>query len=128
MRFVTAAAPILAAALVLVASGLARAEPSRMTAQNIREGLIGNSLAGIWGNTPFRTYLQPDGVMFYRPRGGGLEVGKWRIDEENDLYCAWTAKVGWRCYELYWEGRNVYWSLPGSDERHKSLIIGGRQL
>ena len=128
MRFATAAAPILAVALLLCAGSAARAEATRMTARDIQEALIGNTLAGIWGNTPFRTFLQPDGVMYYRPRGGGLEIGKWRIDEENDQYCAWTVKVGWRCYELYRDGPVVYWSLPGSDERHRSRLIGGRLL
>ena len=125
---VAASAILVVVGLIAACGTAANAEEQRMNSQQIREALSGNSVEGMWGNTPFRTYFQPDGVMLYKPRGGPLETGKWRIDESQDLYCAWTARQGWRCYELYRNGRTILWSVPGGDERYISQIRGGRQF
>lgn len=128
MRMAAALAALMAVGLVLAGGKGSDADERRMTSLEIREALSGNSVEGMWGNTPFNTYFQPNGVMLYKPRGGPLETGKWRVDEKDDLYCSWTARLGWRCYELYREGRTIVWSVPGGGERYVSEIQGGRQF
>lgn len=128
MRLVRTAVPLFAVAIVVLVSTAAGAEPRKLNAREIREALTGNSVEGTWGNTPYRSYFQPNGVILYKPCGGPRETGKWRIDEENDLYCGWTARLGWQCYEVYRDGRTIIWGVPGSEQRFSSRIVAGRQL
>jgi hypothetical protein len=128
MRVAAAAAVLFAVGLIVTVGRGSGAEEQRMTSLEIREALSGNSVKGLWGNTPFHTYFQPNGVMLHKPRGGPLETGKWSVDETQDLYCSWTARAGWRCYELYRDGRTIVWSVPGGKERYLSEILGGRQF
>ena len=128
MRMAAALAALMAVGLTLAGGNSSGAAERRMTGSEIREALSGNSVEGVWGNTPFHTYFQPNGVMLYKPRGGPLETGKWRVDDAQNLYCAWTARQGWRCYELYRDGRTIVWSAPGGQERYVSEIQGGHQF
>ena len=128
MRLFLAAAPMLIAALLTGAVRPVLADERPMSADEIREALAGNTVEGLWRNTPYLSYFQPNGVTLFRPEGGEQETGKWRIDKDKDQYCAWLARTGWRCYRLYRDGRTVIWETPGTEERFPSRIIPGRQL
>ena len=99
-----------------------------MTALQIFEALAGNTVEGVWGNTPYRSYFRPDGLTLYQPKGGAQESGKWRVDKKKDQYCSWWARSGWSCYEVYRDGRAIIWVIPHSGERYPSRILPGKQL
>lgn len=128
MRSLAAAAPVLAVALFIVSGDPALGEERKMNAGQIREALTGNTVEGKWGNTPYRSYFQPNGVTIYKPKGGEADMGKWRVDEENDQYCSWWARSGWGCYDLYRDGRRIIWGIPNSETRYPSKILPGKQL
>ena len=103
-------------------------EPAKMTGKAIREALTGNTVDGVWGERPYRSYFRPDGLTIYKPEGAPAENGKWRVDEDKDQYCSWWARTGWSCYNLYRDGRTIYWEIPGGDTRYRSELLGGKQF
>ena len=128
MRSPVAAAGLFAAIIVLAVGRPSQGEERKMTALQIFEALAGNTVEGVSGRTPYRSYFRPDGVTLYQPDDGPRETGKWRVDEEKDQYCAWWARSGWSCYEVYRDGRQIIWVVPYSGKRYPSRIIPGKQL
>ena len=99
-----------------------------MEALQIFEALAGNTVVGVWDNTPYRSYFRPDGLTIYQPNGGTAVSGKWRVDREKDQYCSWWARSGWSCYDIYRDGRTIIWVVPYSGQRYPSRILPGKQL
>jgi len=128
LRSVVAAAPILAALLVLALAPIAQAADQKMSARQISEALTGNSVAGVWRGTSYKSYFRPDGLTIFQPSNGVAESGKWIIDKRTDRLCNWWAKSGWSCYDLFRNGRDIIWSIPGTDERYPSKLLPGNQL
>ena len=94
-----ALAAALATLFLAVAPAAAQAEPVRLSGAEIALALTGNTVDGLWGSTPYRSYFDASGVTLYQPEGRPAERGKWRADEAQDLYCSHWERSGWSCYE-----------------------------
>ena len=128
MRCLVGTLPALLTALVIVGPQPALGEERKLSGQQIREALTGNTVSGEWGGTPYKSYFRPDGLTVYKPKDRPEESGRWRVDEENDQYCSWWARTGWSCYNVYRDGKTIIWEIPGDDTRYPSLLLGGNQL
>lgn len=126
MRLPARLAPVLL--LLAAAPAAARAEPERLTGAEIAAVLTGNTVDGLWGGTPYRSYFDASGLTLYRPEGRPAERGRWRADQERDLYCSHWERSGWSCYEIYREGETIIWALPGGGSRTRSTLLQGDQL
>ena len=124
----TATPVALLALAILLATGPARAEPKKLTAAGIAEALAGNTIEGLWGATPYRSYFDADGTTLYQAEGRPVDRGRWRADAAKDQYCSWWEQSGWSCYEIYREGETIIWAIPRSDTRYPSTLLEGRRL
>lgn len=78
--------------LLLLPSLQAVAQSTTLGATEIRERLIGNSLAFHHKGTLIgRRYLAEDGTTVFDPLRGFQIPGHWEIDEETDRLCMWDA-------------------------------------
>lgn len=83
---------VIASSLVLLSPLEATAQQPALSAAEIRERLIGNSLVFQHkGQTHGRRYLAEDGTTVFDPVRGFRIPGHWRIDEETDRLCMWDA-------------------------------------
>lgn len=118
----------LALVLLLLVPASAWAEPERLTGAEIAAALTGNTVDGLWGGTPYRSYFDAGGFTLYQPAGQPAERGQWRADQERDLYCSHWERSGWSCYEIYRDGDTIIWALPGGGTRTPSTLLQGDQL
>ncbi len=123
-----ALAAVLATLFLAVAPAAAQAEPVRLSGAEIALPLTGNTVDGLWGSTPYRSYFDASGVTLYQPEGRPTERGKWRADEAQDLYCSHWERSGWSCYEIYRDGETIIWALPNGGARYPSTLLPGDQL
>lgn len=120
--------PLLGLCLVLLAIGYTDAAERKLEAEEIAAVLSGNTVAGLWGETAYKSYFDPSGLTIYQPEGGPPDRGKWRVDGENDRYCSHWERSGWSCYDIYQEGDQIIWQLPSGGERYPSTLLVGDKL
>jgi len=120
----------LALTLALLVAGDVGADVDerKLNAQEIVQALTGNTVAGVWGKTPYRSYFAPDGITIYQPEGGPPDRGKWRVDGEAHRSCSHWERSGWSCYDLYRNGDTLIWEIPGEGTRYSSVLLAGRQM
>ncbi len=101
----------------------AAAEEKPMTTAEIAAALTGNTVHGMWGETEYYSFFDSNGVTIYTTRKGS-DPGTWSA--KNDQYCSIWAGTGEDCYDLLADGDKIIWIVPGSGERHPSMLIQGK--
>lgn len=112
-------------ALALPAGALA-AEGTRLTADQIKVLLAGNTAFGEWEGTAYRQYFSPDGGTVYLPDGGDPDEGKWRVDAGENLYESWWESTGWVAYAIERRDDQLYW--VDGEKAHVFTVREGEQL
>lgn len=107
---------------------VARAEARKLNAREIAEALTGNTVEGLWGQTPYRSYFGDNGITLYKPQGRAIDRGRWKVDKTSHQYCSWWERSGWSCYDLYREGDSIIWGIPGTSTRYPSALLEGKRL
>ena len=92
--------PALVAILVLSGVALDAAE-RKLTADEIRLALTGNTVEGNWRGTPYRSYFAADGTTIYLAQGSEPTRGRWHADAAKGQYCSKWGAFGWDCYDIY---------------------------
>lgn len=94
------------ASLSLLFSACSSAQPTgRLTGDQIRSTLIGNTIAGQIMGGEYSEYYQADGVI----RGRDY-LGAWTI--EGDTLCVEYEGLEKSCYALELDGTSVKWLTP----------------
>ena len=119
---------LLAGLLIVCWGSAAVAAEKKLTAHEIADALTGNTVEGMWGETPYKSYFDPSGFTIYQPEGRPQDRGKWRVDGETHRYCSHWERSGWSCYDLYRDGDEIIWQIPGDDTRYPSKLLEGDQL
>lgn len=119
---------ILAAMISLVlASSFAAADPTPLTAEEIRTLLSGNAAVGAWNGTPYRQYFDPDGSTVYLAEGGAPDPGKWRVEPSTNKFESWWGPGGWTPYEVSSDGDAYFW-VTGSGSMQGFVVELGDTL
>ena len=108
--------------------GDALAEARKLDASEIAEALTGNTVEGLWGQTPYRSDFDSNGLTLYKPQGRPADRGRWKVDKTSHQYCSWWERSGWSCYDLYRDGDTIIWGIPGTSTRYPSALLEGKQL
>ena len=114
--------------LVVLAAGASDAAERKLAADEIAAALTGNTVEGLWGETPYKSYFDPGGFTIYQPEGGRPDRGKWRADRDSDRYCSHWERSGWSCYDVYQDGDQIIWVQPSDGKRYPSTLLMGDQL
>lgn len=107
----------------LAASSPAAAEEKKLSTDEIRQALDGNSVHGMWGGTEYYSYFDPGGFTDYTTKGG-TDRGRWRA--AHDQYCSTWQMSGESCYDILRDGDSIIWIVPSSGKRYESELIAGR--
>ena len=107
-----------AALLALVPAVPAGAEPRKLSAGEIENRLIGNTVEGLWDGRPYKQFFDASGNTLYVEDGRQPSMGRWKADAEKDAYCSWWEVGGWSCYEVLDGGPDtIIWVSPGSGDQ-----------
>ena len=98
-----------------------------LTAQEIKNQLIGNTIAGVEDGETYIEYLKKDGTISGQAPSGKYS-GLWRIGD--DQICFFYKEEGksasksenWDCTSVVINGNKVTW--PGSDSPDATLLAG----
>lgn len=126
----TLLATLLATGLVAVwPTAFSVAQERKLSAAEIEDKLIGNTIQGLWHDRPYRQFFDGSGNTLYAEDGSQPSMGKWWVDEEKDVYC--SSRQGGRsaCYEVLDGGPDaIIWALPSSGRKFPAKVLEGDQL
>ena len=121
---------LLAAALLALVPALpAAAEARKLSAVEIEDRLVGNTVEGLWAGRPYKQFFDGSGNTLYVEDGRQPSMGRWKADTEKDAYCSWWEVGGWSCYEVLDGGPDtIIWVSPSSGEEYPAKVLPGDQL
>jgi hypothetical protein len=112
-----------AMACCFLAARPAAAEERKLTTDEIQKAFAGNSVHGMWGQTEYYSFFDPNGATDYTTKRG-TDRGRWRA--AHDQYCSQWQMSGESCYDIYRDGERIIWLVPSSGARYDSTLIGGQ--
>ncbi|MGB1209542.1 MAG: hypothetical protein ACPG7W_10165 [Paracoccaceae bacterium] len=93
----------------LWASALA-AQAVKLTGDEIRGLLGGNTAVGRWDGTPYRQFFGTDGITIYAQQGARSARGQWRVDDAAMEYQSiWPRDADWEGWFVMDYGNTYYW-------------------
>ena len=125
----TLLATLLATGLVAVwPAAYSLAQERKLSAAEIKDKLIGNTIQGLWYGTPYKQFFDGSGNSIYMEDGRQPSMGGWWIDDEKDAYCSSFVRNS-ACYEVLDGGPDaIIWVLPGSGKKFPAKVLQGDQL
>lgn len=102
---------IVTAAVAIVAlAGIAQAQAVKLTGDEIRTLLTGNTAFGRWDGVPYRQYCGADGITIYAQRGARSARGEWRVEDAQQEYQSiWPNDADWQGWFVMEFGNTYYW-------------------
>ncbi len=117
----------LAFALSAIAN-VAQAQSVKLTGDEIRALLTGNTAAGRWEGARYRQFFGADGVTIYAQEGTRSTRGEWRVDDDAQEYQSiWPRDADWEGWFVMEYAGAYYWvskSTPPTPFR----MLEGQQL
>ena len=122
--------PLLCIGIIVASFSMASAEDNFLSADEIRERFVGNSLIiHHKGQVVASWYVAEDGTSIYDPLRGFQEPGYWAIDDEADKLCVWELDPQRPyCGRYFVEGGRYYsdWG-DGANRNFHDLLMPGDQ-
>lgn len=88
----------------------AMAQAVKLTGDEIRSLLTGNTAVGRWDGEKYRSYFGPDGVTIYAQEGARSARGEWRVDDATQEYqSVWPGDAEWEGWFVMEYGDTYYW-------------------
>ncbi len=101
--------------------------PVTMTADEFKQLLSGNTMNGIWGETVYQQYFDPNGRTIYQEEGKRPTFGTWRINEQGRYCSVWPPSKTEACYDVSKEAETLLWS-DGRGNVYPATIERGRMF
>lgn len=114
-------------ALALLASS-ATAQAVKLTGDEIRGLLTGNTAVGRWNGEKYRSYFGADGVTIYAQEGARSARGEWRVDDATQEYQSiWPGDTEWEGWFVMEFGDTYYW-VSRATPPTPFQVVDGQQL
>lgn len=115
-------------AFTLIASLMAQAQAVKLSGDEIRSLLTGNTAIGRWGGAKYRQYFGVDGVTIYAQQGARSTRGTWRVDDDRQEYQSiWPRDAEWEGWFVMEFGDTYYW-VSKTTPPTPFQILDGQQL
>jgi len=106
----------------------AQAQAVKLSGDDIRDLLTGNTAIGRWEGAKYRQYFGADGVTIYAQENARSTRGEWRVDDVLQEYQSiWPRHQDWEGWFVMEFGDTYYWvskTTPPTPFR----ILDGQQL
>ncbi len=105
------------------------AQDRKLSAAEINQKLIGNTVQGEWDGSPYKQFFDASGNTIYVEDGRMPAFGRWKADPEKDAFCSWWENSGESCYEVREVGPDtILWVSPGTGKEFPAKVLQGDQL
>lgn len=109
-------------------TGAAQAQAVKLTGDEIRALLTGNTAVGRWEGAPYRQYFGADGVTIYAQDGARSARGEWRVDDAAQEYQSiWPNDPAWEGWFVMDYLGEHYW-VSKSTPPTPFKVVKGQQL
>ena len=108
-------------------SVIINAQDVKITAEEFRQLLSGNTMNGVWGETHYQQYFDPGGRTIYQEQGMQPTFGTWRINEQGRYCSVWPPSKAEACYDVAKDNETLLWSdgqgniYPATVEKGKAF-------
>ena len=117
----------LAVGFTLCASAL-HAQAVKLSGEEIRALLVGNTAIGRWDGAKYRRCVGGDGVTSYAQEGARSARGEWRVDDAAQEYQSiWPGDEDWEGWFVMEFGDTFYW-VSRSTPPTPFQMLDGQQL
>lgn len=101
---------VLGLVLLFAATTTALAQAEKLSGDEIRALLTGNTAIGRWEGAKYRQYFGADGVTIYAQAGARSARGEWRVDDAAQEYQSiWPGDTAWEGWFIMEFGDTYYW-------------------
>lgn len=95
---------------LVLASTFAWAQSVKLTGDEIRNLLTGNTAVGQWEGVAYRQYFGDDGVTIFAGQGVRSSRGEWRVDDDVQEYQSiWPGDAEWEGWFVMEFSGTFYW-------------------
>ena len=106
----------------------AQAQAAKLSGDDIRELLTGNTAIGRWEGAKYRQYFGPDGITIYAQENARSTRGEWRVDDVLQEYQSiWPRDKDWEGWFVMEFGDTYYW-VSKTTPPTPFQILDGQQL
>ena len=106
----------------------AQAQAVKLTGEEIRALLTGNTAIGRWEGAKYRQFFGRDGVTIYAQEGARSTRGEWRVDDEVQEYQSiWPHDANWEGWFVMEYGGSYYW-VSRATPPTPFQVLDGEQL
>ena len=118
----------LVVAVALLGAAPAFAQSVKLSGDDIRALLAGNTAIGRWNGERYRQFFGPDGITIYAQEGARSTRGMWRVDDEEQEYQSiWPRHEAWEGWFVMEYGGTFYW-VSKKTPPTPFQVLGGQQL
>lgn len=106
----------------------ASAQAVKLTGEEIRALLTGNTAVGRWEGASYRRYFGTDGVTIFAQESGQTTQSEWRVDDELQEYQNLGAgDAEWEGWFVMEYGETYYW-VSRATPPTPFQVLEGKQL
>lgn len=106
----------------------AQAQAVKLSGDEIRDLLTGNTALGRWEGAKYRQYFGPDGVTIYAQENARSTRGEWRVDDALQEYQSiWPRDADWEGWFVMEFGDTFYW-VSRTTPPTPFQVLDGQQL
>jgi hypothetical protein len=95
--------------LLILLSKTAYAEPTVLSATQLRTIIVNNSLVWDDSETNQKQYFNDTAQTVVDHDGTTKEMGQWTVPDDGILCSKWESDERWNCFEVSQESNKIYW-------------------
>ena len=104
------------------------AQAVKLSGDEIRDLLTGNTAIGRWEGVKYRQHFGVDGVTIYSQEGARSTRGLWRVDDDLEEYQSiWPRDADWEGWFVMTFGDTYYW-VSKTTPPTPFQVLDGQQL
>ena len=101
---------VLSVLLLIVSVNVTSAQAVKLSGDEIRKLLTGNTAVGRWEGSKYRQYFGKGGITIYAQEGTRSARGEWRVnDTEQEYQSLWPGDEVWEGWFVMEYGNTYYW-------------------
>ena len=109
-------------------SAIAQGQAEKLSGEQIRAVLTGNTALGRWDGVPYRRFFGPDGVTVWAQKDAQPVERTWRVDDRTQEYQSQrSGDLDWEGWFVMDYGRTLYW-VSHSTPPTPFHVVPGKQL
>ena len=110
---------------LLMSHAIVNAQGTAMNSDEFNQLLAGNTMKGVWGESNYQQYFDPNGDTTYLEEGKDETYGTWRINTDGQFCSIWPPSTDEYCYMVLKDGDTLLWD-DGAGNIYPATVEAGK--